>query len=96
MTVRQGNQLGGHVRRGETGTLVVYANHISKTETDDNGQQIEREIPFLKSYMVFCVDHVDGLPAHYYTDKPADPVTDTHAVRIARADAFVAATNAAR
>jgi antirestriction protein ArdC len=36
------------VRKGEHGSLVVYADHIHKTETGDNGDEIEREIPFLK------------------------------------------------
>jgi antirestriction protein ArdC len=82
------------VRKGETGSMVVYANRINKTETDENGQQIEREVPFLKASTVFCVDQIDGLPDLYYTNLPADPGADTHAGRIARADAFVAATGA--
>lgn len=94
MTFRQSNDLGGHVRKGETGSMVVYANRISKTETDENGHEVEREIPFLKAYTVFCVDQIDGLPEHYYANRPADPIADTHAGRIARADAFVAATSA--
>ncbi|HTV30534.1 MAG TPA: ArdC-like ssDNA-binding domain-containing protein, partial [Xanthobacteraceae bacterium] len=43
MTFRQANELGGHVRKGETGSMVVYANRISKTEIDHDGQEIERE-----------------------------------------------------
>lgn len=94
MTFRQALALGGHVRKGETGAMVVYANRITKADTDENGDEIEREIAFLKAYTVFCVDQIDGLPETYYANKPADQVADTHAGRIANADAFVAATGA--
>jgi len=36
------------VRKGEHGSLVVYADRFTKTETDDKGAAIEREIPFMK------------------------------------------------
>ena len=49
MTFRQAIELGGHVRKGETGSMVVYANRVAKTETDENGDEVEREIAFLKS-----------------------------------------------
>jgi antirestriction protein ArdC len=94
MTFRQAHELGGHVRKGETGSMVVYANHITKLETDENGQEVEREIPFLKAYTVFCVDQIDGLPDYYYVNLPTEAADDTHAGRIARADAFVAGTGA--
>lgn len=94
MTFRQAHELGAHVRKGETGSMVVYANRVAKTETDGNGNEIEREIAFLKAYTVFCVDQIDGLPGRYYADKHAEQPTDTHSGRVARADAFVAATGA--
>lgn len=66
MTFKQSLELGGHIRKGESGTMVVYANKITKTETDDAGDDIERTVPFLRAYTVFCVDQIDGLPDHYY------------------------------
>lgn len=30
------------------------------------GEDVEREITFMKGYTVFNVEQVDGLPAHYY------------------------------
>lgn len=95
MTFRQALALGGHVRKGETGTTVVYANRVTKTDTDDSGAEIERQIAFLKPYTVFCVDQIDGLPATLYPDsQPERPIDDLPG-RIERADAFVAATGAA-
>ena len=73
MTYRQADELGGHVRKGEHGSLVVFANKITKAETDDNGQDVEREIPYMKGYTVFNVEQIDGLPEDYY-DVPSAEV----------------------
>jgi N-terminal domain of anti-restriction factor ArdC len=46
LTFKQAIELGGHVRKGEAGELVVYADRITRTETDAKGGETEREIPF--------------------------------------------------
>ena len=66
MTFQQARQLGAHVRKGEHGSLVVYANKITKTEDDDAGDEVERQIYYMKGYTVFNVEQIDGLPAQYY------------------------------
>lgn len=91
MTFRQALQLGAHVRKGETGSLVVYANKIMRTETAEDGSEFDRSIGFMKGYTVFNIEQIDGLPSTYYAPIPA--ITDD-AKRIARADAFFAATGA--
>ncbi|MEA3253284.1 MAG: zincin-like metallopeptidase domain-containing protein [Pseudomonadota bacterium] len=92
MTFHQARELGGHVRKGEKGEQVVYANTITRTETDaDSGEEIDQTIPFMKGYTVFNVEQIEGLPNHYY--QTAGPVLDP-VQRIARADAFFAATGA--
>ena len=93
MTFRQARELGGHVRKGETGSLVVYANSITKTEHDEEtGEEAERKIPFLKGYTVFNVEQIDELPAHYYA-KAAAPTLDP-VERIAPVEDFLAHTGA--
>jgi antirestriction protein ArdC len=92
LTFKQGLDLGGHVKKGETGELVVFAGSITRTATDDNGDETEREIPFLKGYTVFNAEQCDGLPAHY-TAKPEPPAL-TPLQRIEQADRFFAATGA--
>lgn len=90
MTYKQAQELGGQVRKGEKGSLVVYASKITRTEQDEQtGEDLEREIPFMKGYTVFNAEQVDGLPAHFHAvQAPAlDPVQ-----RIEKADAFFAAT----
>jgi len=91
ITFRQALSLGGHVRKGEHGATVVYANRISRTETGDDGRDVERQIPFLKAYTVFNVEQVEGLPQHFYAT--AEPKLDA-AQRIEHADAFFAASGA--
>lgn len=91
MTFKQAQELGAHVRKGEKGSLVVYANTITRTEEGEDGTEEERAIPFMKGYTVFNVEQIEGLPGHYAA-KP-DPVIDP-AQRIAHADAFFAATGA--
>lgn len=92
MTFRQALELDAHVRKGEHGSLVVYANTITKTEHDDaTGEDVEREIPFLRGYTVFNVEQIDGLPQHYYA-KIENPLPLTE--RIDNADRFITATGA--
>ena len=91
MTFKQAIELKACVRKGEHGSLVVYADKIIRTETTDGGEEAERAIPFMKGYTVFNVEQIDGLPEHYY-GKPearADSVQ-----RIAHAESFFAATGA--
>lgn len=92
MTYRQSAELGGQVRKGEHGALVVYADRIKRTEHDDaTGEDVEREIPFMKGYTVFNVEQIDGLPDRFYT--PSAPPTPAFN-RIAHADAFFQNTGA--
>lgn len=92
MTFKQALELDAHVRKGEHGSLVVYANSITRTETGENGEDVERAIPFMKGYTVFNVEQIDGLPAHYYA-KPENPLPLSE--RIQSADSFLTATGAA-
>lgn len=92
MTYRQASELGAHVRKGEKGSPVVYANSITRTDKDaDSGADVERELHFLKGYTVFNIEQIEGLPAQYMM--PASPRTDV-ITRIARAERFFAATKA--
>ena len=91
-TFRQAVELRAHVRKGEKGSPVVYANSITCNETDtDSGVDVARDIHFLKGYTVFNVEQIEGLPAQYTA--PASPRLDVSA-RIARAERFFGATGA--
>jgi antirestriction protein ArdC len=91
MTYRQAQELGGQVRKGEHGSLVVFADRFKKTEADENGQGVEREIPFMKGYTVFNVEQIEGLPESYY-DRPAPKGEKMQLIE--DAEVFFAATGA--
>ena len=71
MTFKQAIELNAHVRKGEKGSLVVYANSITKTVDDGAGNEVERDIPFMKGYTVFNVEQIEGLPEPVEIPAPA-------------------------
>ncbi|MBL8260381.1 MAG: DUF1738 domain-containing protein [Candidatus Competibacteraceae bacterium] len=93
MTYKQAQELGGQVKKGEHGAVVVFANAMIKTETDGRtGEDMEIAIPYMKGYTAFNVEQIDGLPERFYA---------THALperaaaeRNAALDAFFSATQA--
>jgi len=92
MTFKQASELDAHIRKGEKGSLVVYADSITRKETDEKtGGEIDREIPFLKGYTVFNVEQIEGLPEVYYAK--AAPTLDPVA-RIEHAEKFFGALGA--
>ena len=87
MTFRQALELDAHVRKGERGSTVVYASTITRSGTDqETGEDCQETIPFLKSYTVFNVEQIEGLPAHFHAvaEPRLDPVQ-----RIERAEEFL-------
>jgi antirestriction protein ArdC len=66
LTFRQALALGGHVRKGEHGTTVVFADRFVAKRGEDE----ERTIPFLKRFTVFSIEQCDGLPEDVTTAPP--------------------------
>ena len=70
LTFRQALSLGGYVRKGERGTMVVYADRFvpddEKKRALETGEEAQA-VPFLKRFTVFnvaqCEDLPDGLSA---------------------------------
>jgi antirestriction protein ArdC len=93
MTYRQATEFDAHVRKGETGSPVVYANALVRTEKDaKTGDDVEHVIPYLKGYTVFNVEQIDGLPAPFYAQAETPRLAAPD--RIAHAEQFFAATGA--
>jgi antirestriction protein ArdC len=91
MTFKQALALDAHVRKGEHGAMVVYADRFTRKETDADGNDLEREIPFLKAYTVFNVAQIESLPTHYY----AEPEAKAEKLELIEdAERFFAATGA--
>ena len=65
LTYRQAEALGGHVRMGERGTTVCYADRFTPKAEEERAQDEEREakqVAFLKRFTVFNVAQCEGLP----------------------------------
>ena len=84
MTYRQAQALGAQVRKGERGATVVYYGDSRKTVRDEaSGEDKEQAFRFLKTYTVFNVAQIDGLPERFhFVPEPAPEVE-----RIAAAEA---------
>ena len=98
MTFRQALALGGCVRRGETGTRIVFAGRRegpaspsddAAASDDDRPAADARGAVFLKRYTVFNLEQIDGLEPRYPAPEPLpEPVRD------ARAEHFLCAVGA--
>ena len=76
LTFRQALALGGHVRKGEHGTTVVYADRFIPDDARRRAAQSggeARAIPFLKRFTVFNTDQIDDLPDEIATAAPPPP-----------------------
>jgi antirestriction protein ArdC len=95
LTFRQALKAGGHVRKGEKGTTVVYADRFipyrERTRAEQTGDD-PQAIPFLKSFTVFNADQCEGLPADI---APPPPSTGEHDdLMLPQAEALIRATSA--
>ncbi len=93
LTFRQALALGGHVRKGERGTTVVYADRFvpddERERARDTGEEA-RAIPFLKRFTVFNAEQCEGLPAEIAA---AAPPVETDLI-LPQAEALIRATGA--
>jgi len=93
LTYKQAAELGGQVKKGEKGSLVVYADTFTRTEANDKGEEIETAIPFMKGYSVFNAQQIEKLPEHFYarnTPQHSQPLQ-----RNEQAERFFTSTKAA-
>ena len=100
MTYRQASELGGQVRKGERSTVAVFYKIYIARDTagpDVNGGNDDRTRRVMKSYNVFNVAQIDGLPDRFappapLVAEPGSPQDDAHRAEI---DAFITGTGAA-
>ncbi|MFI5025077.1 MAG: ArdC family protein [Alphaproteobacteria bacterium] len=93
LTFRQALDLGGHVRKGERGTTVCYADRfVPKAELERARQEGDEPeaVPFLKRFTVFNVAQCDDLPERF--SATAEPLPEREI--IPRAEALIAASGA--
>ncbi len=61
LTIKQANQLGGRVRKGEKGTMVVFWEPRIVKRKNDKGEDEEHRSLVFKQYYVWNVEQVEGL-----------------------------------
>lgn len=92
LTFNQATELGGHVKKGERGSPVVFASTFKKSETQDDGEETEEKIPFLKEYTVFNALQCENLPERFFQLSQA--LKTSPPARIEQAERFFANTKA--
>ena len=92
-TFNQARDLGGHVRRGERGTRVVFWRFVERATEIDNGETPVRRIPIARSYTVFNTEQIEW-PNPNPTQAPADPRVSAVEDDLADAHDLVAASGA--
>jgi antirestriction protein ArdC len=93
LTFRQALSLGGHVRKGERGTTVVYADRFTPEDERRRAAETGDEpgaIPFLKRFTVFNTDQCEGLPEEVAASAIPPPPGQIEP----QAEALIAATGA--
>ena len=68
VTLRQANELGARVRKGEHGTPIVFFKMKGIGETliaDADGDEQKRVVPLLRSYTVFNTSQLEFLPERF-------------------------------
>ena len=73
-TYKQWTEMHGQVRKGQKGTAVVFYKIIEKDEPQQDGTIKKKKIFFLRNYVVFNLDQVDGekLDKYRVKDKPVE------------------------
>lgn len=69
LTFKQALDKGGHVRKGEKGTQVVFTKRLTVKDDDDD----ERHISMLRSFTVFNVAQVEGVETFVSEAEPPPP-----------------------
>lgn len=64
LTYKQAKELGGHVRRGEKGTQIVFWKPTKRTEKDSKtGEETTKRSVIARTYTVFHVEQCEGIEA---------------------------------
>ena len=74
LTYKQAKGIGGHVRRGERGTRIVFWKWVEVTDPDTD--EVER-YPILRCYTVFNIEQCGGIDVE---TTPVEPVASAEAI----------------
>ncbi|MGM9602753.1 MAG: ArdC family protein [Faecousia sp.] len=79
LTFAQCQKEGGHIRKGEKASMVVFWKFI---EQEDEETHEKKQVPFLRYYSVFHIDQCEGLKAKHQPELPNTANADEAAENI--------------
>lgn len=77
LTFKQATDLGGHVRKGEKSTPVIFWKMLDKHDQDDDSKSPGR-IPLLRQYHLFSAEQCEGIPVPVDPEETVNPFTPIH------------------
>src|SRR5918996_637376 len=80
LTMKQCNQKGGKIRKGEKSTLVIFWKQKTITEETEEGELTEKQIPLLRYYMVWNVEQYEGLELPKLETNHIDVIAQAEAI----------------
>jgi antirestriction protein ArdC len=82
LTYNQCTEAGGKVKKGEKSEIVVFFKPLKVKDTDKDGKEIEKTIPFLQYYNVFHISQCEGIEPKYKPEevKEFDPEVEAEAI----------------
>jgi antirestriction protein ArdC len=60
LTYKEAVRLGGHIRKGEHATPIIFSKWIDRQVEKDDGTLTEKHFPFLRYYNVFNAEQTEG------------------------------------
>ena len=80
ITMKQCNQKGGRVRKGEKSTLVIFWKQNTINQENDDGEIAEKQISLLRYYLVWNVEQCEGLDLPALETHKVDVITQAEAI----------------
>ena len=76
LTFKQGKRLGGHIRRGEKATPIVFWKWIEREteEVDEAGKRVLTSAPMLRYYHVFNLEQCEGIESPEFKTHQTEPI----------------------
>jgi len=81
------------VKPGEWGAKIVFFRSVTKTRTDENGEERNEQFPLMRTYSVFNSEQVEGKAVEQFQVKD-EPETGETLPNFAPAEQLIAATGA--
>lgn len=82
LTFKQGKRLGGHIRRGEKATPIVFWKWIEREteEVDEAGKRVLTSAPMLRYYYVFNLEQCEGIEIPEFKTHQTEPIPRSESI----------------